>query len=60
MGGRGVWRVIGEVGQLEVDYTFYKDTDSSVVSSLSYRNKYNSQHRPRLSLGAAWHYVCPC
>ena len=54
-------RVGGEkVGQLEAACTFHKDTDSSAVSSLSDRSKYNSQHRPRRSLEAVWHYIHPC
>ena len=37
-------------GQLEAGYAFHKDTNSSVVSLLSNRNKhilYNSEHSPR-------------
>ena len=33
--------VVGEGGQLEVGYTFHKDTDSNVLSSSSDRNEYN-------------------
>ena len=48
----GRWTAGGK--QLEAGYTFHKDTDSSAVSSLSDRNKYNSQHRPRQLLAAVW------
>ena len=51
---------MGKGGQLEASYTFYKDTDSSVVSSLSDRNRYNSENKPRQSLGATWHHTRPC
>ena len=40
MGGGGVGG-----GQLEVGYTFHKDTGNNAVSSPSDRNKYNSQDR---------------
>ena len=50
----------GEDGQPEANYTFYNDTDSSAVSSLSDRNEHNPQHRPRRSLEAAWHHTCSC
>ena len=33
------------VGQQEVDYAFYLDTDSSTVSSVSDRNRLNPQNR---------------
>ena len=50
MGGEGG-------GQPEGGYTFHKDTDSSVVISLSDRNEYNSHHRLRQSLAAIWHHT---
>ena len=34
-------------GQLKAGYTFYKDTGSSAMPSLSDRNEYNLQHRVR-------------
>lgn len=43
---------MGKGGQLEAGYAFHKDIESNVVSSLSDRNEYNSQHRLRESLAA--------
>ena len=53
MGGQEGGGVGG--GQLEVGYTFHKDTDSNARAefSLSDRNEYNSQHRPRRLLAVA-------
>ena len=39
--GRGVEWVVGEDGQPQAGYTFHKDTDSSAVHSLRYKNEYN-------------------
>ena len=52
--------VVGEGEQSEVGYSFHKDANSSVVSSLSNRNKYNSHHRPRQSLTAVWYHKRTC
>ena len=56
-GGGGVGG--GEGGQLEAGYTFYYDTDSSAVSSVSDRNRLNPQDRSRQSLTAAWPVTHP-
>ena len=57
-GGEGLEWVVGDDGQLEVDYTFHKDTDSSAVSSLNYRKEYNSKHSLRQSLVTVCHHIC--
>ena len=52
--------MVGESGQLEVGYTFHKDTDTNAVSLLSDRNEYNSQytyHRPRQLLATVWQHM---
>ena len=52
--------VMGEGGQMEAGYTFHNDKESSAVSSLSDRNEYNLQHKPRRSLAAVCHNMHPC
>ena len=47
----------GEGGQLEAGYTLCWDTGSSVVSSLSVRNRHNPQGGSRQLLAAVWHHI---
>ena len=43
--GEGVEWLVREGGQVEVVYAFHKHTGSSVVSSISNRNRHNPQDR---------------